>query len=83
MYFVEENKYDFVPGYFGKGKKTRNKLKWTQKIVEDLQERNLGKGILCVIKLTKIKMKNELQHRKLTAQNQNLVLSCYFQFHFA
>lgn len=29
MYFVEENKYDFVPGYFGKGKKTRNKLKWT------------------------------------------------------
>lgn len=29
MHFVEENKYDFVPGYFGKGKKTRNKLKWT------------------------------------------------------
>lgn len=47
MHFVEGNKCDFVPSYFGKGKKMRDKLKWTQKVVEDLQERNLGKGIMC------------------------------------
>ena len=85
MHFVEGNEHGFVPGYFGKGKKTRDKLKWTQKVVEDVQERNLGKGILCVIKQAKIKMnflKNEFQYRKHKVQNQNLVLSCYFQFHF-
>lgn len=85
MHFVEGNKHDFVPRYFGKRKKTRDKLKWTQRVVEDLQERNLGKGILCVIKLAKIKMnllKNEFQYKKHPVQNQNLVLLSYFQFHF-
>lgn len=65
VYFVEENQSDFIlreSRLFWKGKEQRTD-KWTKKIVEGQWKRNLGKGILYVIKLAKIKMnsfKNKL-----------------------
>lgn len=37
-------------------KKKRNKSKCTQKVLEFSWKRNLGKGILCVVKITNIGM---------------------------